>query len=639
MTPGWRGHAASSPSSFAARPGASETESDTYEGLPLQTLVDMIDDAEEASYQARRKAEMCRRYFDGKQLTAAEREELARRRQPPVIDNVVKRKIKFLLGHEKQTRTDPKAFPRNEPEDEKAAETATDILRFQEQHNRLDQLFSKVWFDMLVPGFGGVEVLGADPVDPRAIEVKLWRWDRLGYDPHSSADDFSDANYTYGITWMDQDKAIAKYPHAKDAISRTMNDEITRSGGRTYNDKPAWNAWAMRAKRPRVKIVQIYHNDDGGNWHWCIFTRAGKIDGGAVELTDQYGRSVNPMILQSAYVDDENNRYGEVAEMLSLQDALNKRHSKALHLLNSHQTIGEQGAIPDVDKFKREKARPDGHMEVAPGALQKKKFQVLDNSREMAGNLEMMRDARAALGMIGPNAAMEGKHQGVASGRAIRASQEGGLVELTDLRDLHVDLKRRTYEAVWNRCRQFLTDESTIRITDDDKKPRWVRLNRPVTMMEDMAGEAEAEGVPPEEIEARLQQAMQNPRVAQQLSQVVRIENAPAEMDMDVIIETSTDNVNMQEETFQALVDLANAGVIFPHSIYIEASPLRNKQKYLKALEPPPQAAAQQADAQNLERENAVADIQVKNSQAAKNLAQARQASMPRPAPNIRGPA
>jgi hypothetical protein len=573
-------------------PGGTDREGAEYEGaLALETLVNMVDDAEEASYQARQKAEMCRRYYHGQQLTPEELAELDRRRQPPVIDNVIKRKIKFLKGHEKQTRTDPKAFARNEPTDEDAAETASDILRFQEQANRLDQKFSDVWEDILITGYGGIEVLGADPVDPRKIEVKVWRWDRLGHDPHSSAADFSDAKYLYGVIWLDEDEAIAKWPEAREAITKTMSDEISRSGGRTYNDKPAWNAWASRAKRPRVKIVQLYYRQPDGAWHWCILTRAGKIDGGAVELTDQYGRSVCPMLFQAAYVDQDNNRYGEVAEMLSLQDALNKQHSKALHLLSSRQTIAEQGAILDVDKFKREMARPDGHIEVTPGALLKKRFQVLDNARELAGHIELMRDNRAALAMVGPNATMEGKNKGVASGRAIRASQEGGLVELTDLRDLHVDLKRRTYEAVWNRCRQFLTDEATIRITDEDKKARYVKLNRPVTMLEEMGREAEKEGVEHEEIEARLGQAMQNPHVAQQLRQVVRIENAPAEMDMDIIIEVSTDTVNLQEETFQSLVDLANAGVIFPPEVYIEASPLRNKQKYLKALKPDPAQA------------------------------------------------
>ena len=60
-----------------------------------------------------------------------------------------------------------------------------------------------------------------------------------------------------------------------------------------------------------------------------------------------------PLFMQSAYVDRNNNRYGEVRPMISPQDEINKRRSKALHLLTMRQTKAERGAVDDVDLMKQ----------------------------------------------------------------------------------------------------------------------------------------------------------------------------------------------------------------------------------------------------------------------------------------------
>jgi hypothetical protein len=83
---------------------------------------------------------------------------------------------------------------------------------------------------------------------------------------------------------------------------------------------------------------------------------------------DKKGQSCASLILQSsAYVDRENRRFGMVSDFISLQDEINKRRSKALHLLSVNRIITEQGAVEDVDKAKREMAKPDGAIAVLPG--------------------------------------------------------------------------------------------------------------------------------------------------------------------------------------------------------------------------------------------------------------------------------
>lgn len=597
------------------------------EGPSLATLVEWIDDAEEASYNARQLADRCERYFHHKQLTAEQKKKLAERRQPEVIENMVRRKIKFMLGWEKQTRTDPKAYARNSPDDDNGAEVATDVLRFQEQKQYLDQKLSQSWKDMLLGGFCGVEVLGPSARDPRVIEVKLWRRDRLGYDPHSSEPDFSDAKYLYGITWMDKDEAIKAWPHAKAALERTIAEEVGKS--KTYDDKPNRFSWATRGKRERVKIIQIYYREGTifGNqkWSWCLFTKGGKIDGGPVELLDAQGNPECPLIMQSAYVDEENNRYGEVVEMLSMQDAINKTHSKAQHLMNTSKTVSEQGALLDPDAFKAEWARPDAHVTLQPGALENKRFQVIDNRDDATIHLSRLQDLRSRMELIGANASLQGKQGQSASGRAIRASQEGGLIELTDIKDEHTTLKRRVYQATWNRVCQFLTDEITIAITDNDDSVRYVGINRPVTMYEDLMSQAEDEGIPEEEAQEQIRERIAaDPTLAQQLEQVVRVENIPSQMDVDIIIEVSNESINMAEENFQALSNMFPPGSL-PPEVILELAPLspRKKRQVKEMMKPRPADLQRDAEVMGMKADNLSADTEQKRAQAMKARADA----------------
>ena len=89
----------------------------------LPTLIQWFQDAEDATVDAREKSERDRDYYDNKQFTAEEFEALRKRGQPAISHNLIRQKIDYLLGLEKQTRSDPKAYPRN-PDDEQAADAA-----------------------------------------------------------------------------------------------------------------------------------------------------------------------------------------------------------------------------------------------------------------------------------------------------------------------------------------------------------------------------------------------------------------------------------------------------------------------------------------------------------------------------------
>ena len=347
----------------------------------LAQLIQWFEDSEEASYESRKLSERDRDYYDNKQLTSEEIATLAKRGQPDIINNVIQSKIDFIIGWEAANRADPKAFPRTQKDDD-AAEAATDGLRYVKDDTDLEQHFSASWECMNVEGYNGAIELVVEEAGPPGpdgeqkdpdIKVVHWDWDRTFYDPHSRKHDFSDARYMGGVIWMDAEEAKAKWPDAEQAIDTTAADIGTSA---TLDDRPRWKKWASGSSRKRVRIVQMYYREPSGAWHHCTFTKGGKLEAIEVPFRDQDDKPFCPMFMQSAYVDRENNRYGIVRAMIGPQDEINKRRSKALHLLSVRQSMGEEGAVDDVDLMKAELAKPDGHVKINPGF----KFEMIDRT-------------------------------------------------------------------------------------------------------------------------------------------------------------------------------------------------------------------------------------------------------------------
>lgn len=588
--------------------------SDEEQGTPVDTLVQWFEDAEEATEEARGKSEQARDYYDGKQLTSKELETLRKRGQPDIVINRIQPKINYLIGYEASNRTDPKGVPRT-PNDEEAAGAATDGLRFVKDKTDIDQAFSGVWENMLIEGSGGLELVvvpgakeGADP----EIEVVKWDWDRLFYDPHSRKADFSDARYLGGVVWMDRKEAERKWPQAAEIIAKTFD---TSSDSKTYDDRPSYMQWTQRRGRERVRICQMYHKEDG-QWVYCVFTKGGKLDSYAVPFQDQDGRSWCPLIMQSAFVDRMNRRYGLVHCMIGVQDEINKRRSKSLHRITMRQIRAEKGAVDDVGMAKQEMAKPDAFLETNPGFA----FEVLDNTAQFQGEINLLQHAQQEIELMGPNAALLGKDANAPSGRAIAMNQNSGQTEIGVLVDRLMWLKKRTYQRIWDLIRQYKKAEWWVRVTDSEDNVKFVGFNRPVTMAEEIQKRAAQNGMPPEMIQAKMAELQADPMAAQQLQMPIRTENIPSEMYMDITIEQMPSVANIQQEQFDMLTKLAQTMPI-PPKLIIKASSFRNKKELLQELEgPPPDPVA--AEAQKIQMEQVIkkteAEIEKLRAEAAK---------------------
>lgn len=556
----------------------------------LSIYVRQFEEAELATQGGRAESEKARDYFDGRQFTAEEEKTLKNRKQPITPENLIKPKVEGLCGLERQGRVDPKAYPRV-PSKENDANAVTDALRYVEDDQDLDIKKSRVFENMMVEGYGGVEVtvrkLRNGVVDPYVVRIA---WNRLYYDPHSCEADFSDATYVGYITWMDADKAKLKWKGKEAIIDGTMQ-RGTSSRFDTYEDKPKWSYWSD-SKRNRIRINTHYHLVEGV-WHKCVFTLAGELEESAPSvLIDDEGNPENPLILQSAYVDRDNDRYGIVRDMIPLQDEVNKRRSKFLHLVNSNRWRASSAFQKDKRLLKKELAQPDGIVIAEVGELEN-----LDTLAKDQGQFTLLMDTRASLkGNVGPNAYLSGKAGESQSGRAVLAQQQAGMTEMTPLLDNLRHFTIRMYRQIWNRIRQYWTAERWIRVTDDENNVRFVGLNTPPEVTPEQAQAAAMT------IQMHVQSGRLDPQTAQQyigeIQQKMQIGNHLAELDVDIEIEEVNETPTLQIEQFEQLSQMISASPILASNpkaweLLIEASNLRNKDKLREILEEMQQQAAQ----------------------------------------------
>ncbi len=593
------------------------------EGLELARQ--QFEEYADATISIRNLAEKCRDYKDGNQWTEAERNTLKKRKQPCITDNKVQDKVSTLMGMERQQRTDPKAFPRN-PDDEESAEVATDTLRFIADENVYQTKVRKPCTDnLIVEGLcAGQVVVEKNKGRKPKISMEHIRWDRVYYDIQSLDDDFSDCSYKGYFRWMDYDAAQREFPDRKEALDASNASGSSVQGpNRTHDDKPRY--FMTVRNRKRVQVFKHFAIIDGV-WHEGVWCHGGWLEPMApCAYKDEHGEPHCCLELQAVYRDSEGMPYGLVPRWLDLQDEHNKRRSKMLHLLNAKRIVTQKGQVQDVGKVREEIHKPDGVVEVA-GSIQE--FRVEDNLNEAQGQWQLLQQTDQALTQTGPNAALQGL-SGSISGRAKQLDQQSGQLLVSPLYDALDAFELRLYRHAWCRARQYWPDEMWIRVTDDEKNLKFVKVNEPMTRGMQMAEQLKRQQMPQEQKMAMLAQIDQDPMrdvPALDAQGMPMKRNNLAQMDVDFIIDRAPDTVNIQQEQFEVLATLAEKRPEVPFEIIVQASQLRSSVKKqitdaIKGADDPQaeQMAKMQEQIQQLQAAMMEAKVRRENAAAAKD--------------------
>jgi hypothetical protein len=508
-----------------------------FEGAPtVERLKHMLDSARTATDNSAKQQSIDRGYYDGpEQLNSDVRRVLKSRGQPAIYTNRIRPAIDGVLGVLDAASTSPRAYPRNpHPEQENAADVATKALRYIAESNQFAGVRLDCAEEHQIEGTCAAVVEVGEDMDVVVTQIP---WKDFFYDPRSRKADFSDARYMGAAKWMYADDVQALYPERYAAMGDPVEGAIASDEIR--EDKPTTALGWVDKRERRLMVVEVYYRE-GGEWFRCVFCASGIFEFAASPYLDDKGRTMCPIEAESCYIDRDYMRYGRVRDMRPIQDEVNARRSRLLHLANSRQIQErEAGASPvDAETARREAARADG---IIPSG-----WQMVPTADLAAGQQLLLAESKNEIERMGPTPAVLGRQGSAAqSGRAKQVLEQAGLTELARCLSRFEDWEQRIYRQMWARARQYWTDPKWVRVTDDVRAPEFIQINAP-------------DGT-----------------------------NQIAKMDMDIIINTVPNTATLQQEVFADFKELVSAGVD-PFSpqfeVLIEMSPLANKGEVIERI-------------------------------------------------------
>lgn len=674
---------------------------------------------ETTTEDARDKSERDDDYYHGLQLTDDEVQDLKDRGQPIIIKNRIFKKINFLLGQEINNRADPKALPRTRTHEEDV-QAITDAIRFVCDEEDFDQVASRTWGQLMRLGYAGaiveheertvLEPIAADTTTTgtgnvqqiehielgraeTTYDIKIRRvpYDRLWFDCRSREEDFSDAKYLGITTWWHLSEAIGHYAdkeHRVDNYEEILRQAIvdSRATTSTHEDKPRW-AYAG-SSGDRVRTNEVYYRDlhpETRKIVWFVAHYAGSgliVPPRPTGHKNDRGEDICPLVATTAFVTREGVRYPLARHMIGPQDEINKRSSKSLHHQITERITVEEGVLIDEQQAREERAKPDGIVEVARGALVEGRLQYDKGLQEAQVHMAALEAAKGDIDQIGPEIPQIGTVGAGSSGRALQQRQMIGALEIAPLIDNLRRWRREMYKRIWWKVKQLWTEEMWLRVRDDPqgKGYRFVGLNRSMTKGERFQ-ELVDKNVPPDsallavnvnpvvmqEIVQRLTQQVQasgvqiQPQEFQQLAQQALLQSPPmqemmtaadvAAIDVDIIIEESPDVAIVQHEELQELRETLQSYMASGQAdpaisrelikLVIKAGQLRSKQQLIDMMEQPPDPQQQQIQQQQmqLQMQSLQAQVQVLMSQAALNQARAAAEQVDAEATQVKTPA
>jgi hypothetical protein len=404
-------------------------------------------------------------YKEGEQWTPAELAVLQDRGQPPTVNNQIKVTVDRIVGQFLKQRTRVGFRGRNVGADDRTAELLTDFFRFIKQNNNLEYEEREVLEDGVTAGFGCLHVgIKFDPLFNPEIRLRHVDPFEVFVDPWSRCYDWNkDARFVLWARWVEISEAVAMWPEHADALMGmfdgrgTAADALGNQGvdefeNRNYADfnedgtpRTVRVVEAEWREREREEVVVV--DDERGvpsllRWdslgredrkrlkgqrrirrvrdvqHRAVFTGQNIIL--EPDEADPHG---GPLFSWVPYYDRRRKNgapYSMVRTARSLQDALNKRESKALHLLNVNQAIIQEGAVKNKAEFAEELQKPDGILEV-----RKVDQMVLEKNVDLASaQFQMHNDAKISFRQVtGVNPEALGERSEVRSGVGIARKQ------------------------------------------------------------------------------------------------------------------------------------------------------------------------------------------------------------------------
>lgn len=481
---------------------------------------------QELDRQSENRAEMAvdEDYYDSIQWTQEEIDELKERGQAALVYNVIATSVNWIIGSEKRGRSDFKVLPRRK-DGGKAAERKTALLKYLSDVNWLPFERSLAFEEAVKAGIGWLESQIQDDDDGEPIYAGAESWRNIIFDSTYRRLDMSDCRYIFRVKWVDLDVAIALFPERKAQLEMAATDGYDTWGADSEDGDEAMDSHEyertlsgasrddMNYGRKRVRLIEawfrvperveklrgwtsdfrgeIYDPDDERHQEEIASGRA-VVSVGPVMRMHCAIMTTSDLLWFGPSPYRHNNYpftpiwgfrrardgmpYGVIRSMRGMQDDINKRMSKAQYILASEKVLVEEGAIDDIDEFRREIARPDSLAVLKNGGLQRVQIGI---GKELSqAHLEL---ASRSINMIqqvgGVTDELLGRSTNAVSGVAVQARQEQGSVATNKLFDNLRLAFQQHGEKELSLIEQFMTEQKQFRITNSRGTPEYVSVN------------------------------------------------------------------------------------------------------------------------------------------------------------------
>ncbi len=471
-------------------------------------------------------------YTENDFYTAEELADFAERGQPPTRRNEIAPIIEQIAGRFIQTRHHATFLGRNTPADDGFGAVAQDYQRHNDQLNEYEFEEQDLAWDGMVGGVGWLKsVIKKNELGQKYESTRVINPFHVFKDPYATKyNPNHDAKYIVEGSWMDLEDVIALVPDQEAAIRDELHGWNGYDAGMPSLVAPSLLTEAMlvtamftistttRGARRRVRPFEVWYKRKIKVFH--LFTKDGvlalpvpldsetakalvKGRKGLVAQPDYQDRlyvglMLGNLVLHHDVSPHETNLFPYIpfysglrkngyplalcSRLVPINEAINKRESKALALLSNRQTLMERNAVEDEDEFTTERAKPDGVMLLKEGALSGPggpKVVMTDNLDLGQGQMALLGEDKDALRRVSGqgNEAM-GMPSEVRSGTGIARKQMMSSLIVTPLSNNLKRTRQMRARLSLAYMKQYLTEEVAFQITDDPNAARTVAITK-----------------------------------------------------------------------------------------------------------------------------------------------------------------
>ncbi len=459
-------------------------------------------------------------FYDSIQYDEADLQVLRDRNQMPLVFNVIATTIDWVIGTEKRSRTDYKILPRRK-EDSKPAQKKTELMKYLEDVNRTQFDVSRAFEDATKVGLGWMEDGWQDDLEGEPLYSRYESWRCMLYDSLATRKDLEDARFIGRKKWLDADIVKAMFKDRRALVDRSVTEPSPLTSMTSLSDEAmdsteaynlgitAINGAASPYQRRRVPVYEVWFKAPvetkrlrGSMFHGEQYDESSKghvdaVNSGEAEVIKKVSMRVHVMIFTEAGVlwysespyrhnrypftpiwakrrDRDGMPYGIIRNIRDIQIDINKRASKALHIISTNKVIMEEGAVDDINEFAEEVAKPDAIIVKKTG----KQIEINTDRDLSQWHLEMMsRDIGMIQQVGGVTDENLGRTTNAVSGIAIQARQNQGQLATAGIFDNLYFARQVRGEKLLSLIEQFMSAKKQFRITNARGQPDYVTVN------------------------------------------------------------------------------------------------------------------------------------------------------------------